>query len=123
MVNGTALDSDDEDLSEGEELRRAAAAYAKVAKRPQPEVIVLDDSSDEEAKHTSKAPRHVSAAASSQILVPVAPQLNRGRPLHQQVCSHSDVNSDFSCRRERLLVPSMNATFSICPAAMTPCNE
>ncbi|KAL3142516.1 hypothetical protein ABBQ38_002838 [Trebouxia sp. C0009 RCD-2024] len=45
-----APDSDSEEESEGEELRKAAKAYTAANKqaRSQPEVIVLDDSSDDE---------------------------------------------------------------------------
>lgn len=83
-----SLDSDEEELSEAEELRRAAAAYAKVSKRPVQEVIVLDDSSDEEAR---RAARRRAVPSSSQSHVPVAVNHQRRKPLHQQVSQLSRI--------------------------------
>lgn len=82
MVEGgqSTFESDEEELSEAEELRRNAAAYAAVAKRPAQEVIVLDDSSDEEARRHRKRPAaHVSAGEDA-----MGVDTARKRPLHQQ---------------------------------------
>ena len=64
---GGGLDnSDSEELSEGEELRRAAHAYASTSKQPaQPEVIVLDDSSDDDVPPPPPKRPHLGAPTGS----------------------------------------------------------
>ena len=54
---------DSEEESEGEELRKAAKAYSAANKqaKSQPEVIVLDDSSDDEAPRPQPAARRLPA--------------------------------------------------------------
>jgi len=74
--NNDDMFGSDEEMSEGEELRRAAKAYAAVAKRPNPEVIVLDSSSDEEEQR----------AAKRRAVPPGRPAYqSQSRQLHQQV--------------------------------------
>ena len=72
------LDDSDEELSEGEELRRAAQAYRAVAKKTEQVVIVLDDSSDEDEEKKRSAKRRA-----------VPAEQPRSRPIQQQVISHA----------------------------------
>lgn len=58
-----AASDSEEELSEGEELRRAARAYAKSTNAPPQEVIVLDDSSDDERPGAAKRQKLQSSIA------------------------------------------------------------